>query len=305
MFEIPSLRPETRYGIPTADQLLFNREYIVGYSYLLRQAKWAMELIDPSNKAVLVGRNNVFRTDARIPPMFRADLADYKASGHDRGHLISSADRRASTIENSETFLLSNMSPQKGELNQRLWKELEDEVRLLAFDFPEVYAICGPLFDIGKPIEVIGNKMNSDDKNDVVIPIPHAYFKSILAEKADGKLILWSFVMDNEKLEGPTTDYLVPTHDIELRAGLTLWDRLRGEEMEKLKTKKGSAAAFKKAVANGRAAAKVKDETRKKLAQQLGIEELSIATEFLSENPKLADLVLELRKGKSAEESPL
>ncbi|MCA9045145.1 MAG: hypothetical protein KDA69_12535 [Planctomycetaceae bacterium] len=49
----------------------------------------------------------------------------------------------------------------------------------------------------------------------------------------------------------------------------------------------------------------MKDETRKKLAQQLGIEELSIATEFLSENPKLADLVLELRKGKSAEESPL
>ena len=33
MIEIPSLRPETRYGMPAADQVLFNREYIVGYSY--------------------------------------------------------------------------------------------------------------------------------------------------------------------------------------------------------------------------------------------------------------------------------
>ncbi|MEZ5942416.1 MAG: DNA/RNA non-specific endonuclease [Planctomycetaceae bacterium] len=305
MFEIPSLRPETRYGLPPADQLLFNREYIIGYSYLLRQASWAMELIDPSNKSVLVDRVDLFREDTRIPAMFRAELADYKASGHDRGHLISSADRRASRIENSETFLLSNMSPQKAELNRKLWKELEEEVRLLAFDFPEVYAICGPLFDIGKPIEVIGNRANTDDKNQVVIPIPHAYFKSILAETVDGKLVLWSFVMQNSDLTGPTTDYLVPTRDIEIRAGLTLWDRLRGEEMEKLKAKKGSATAFKKAVANGKVADKAKGDKRKELAQELGIDELSIATEFLADNPKLAQLVLELRKGKGAEESPL
>ena len=36
MIEIPSLRPESRYGIPPADLLLFNREYIVGYSFLFR-----------------------------------------------------------------------------------------------------------------------------------------------------------------------------------------------------------------------------------------------------------------------------
>ena len=39
MIEIPSLKPETRYGMPTADQLLFNREYVVGYSYLFRQPR--------------------------------------------------------------------------------------------------------------------------------------------------------------------------------------------------------------------------------------------------------------------------
>jgi hypothetical protein len=46
MIEIPSLRPETRYGVPTCDRFLFNRLYIVGYSYLLRQPRFAMQVVD-------------------------------------------------------------------------------------------------------------------------------------------------------------------------------------------------------------------------------------------------------------------
>lgn len=124
MIEIPSLRPETRYGIPTADQLLFNREYILGYSYLFRQARWVMEVIDPDNKRVEVERKDSFRPDLRVPEKFRADLIDYKGSGYDRGHLIASADRRETDVKNSETFLLTNMSPQKPKFNRGIWKIL-------------------------------------------------------------------------------------------------------------------------------------------------------------------------------------
>ena len=85
MIEIPSLRPETRYGIPPADHMLFNREYIVGYSYLFRQARWAMEVIDPENKAVNVERKDPFRADLRIPEQFRATLEDFSGSGTTEG----------------------------------------------------------------------------------------------------------------------------------------------------------------------------------------------------------------------------
>ncbi len=295
MIEIPSLRPETRYGIPPADQLLFNREYIIGYSYLLRQAKWAMEVIDPGNKAIHVKRKDPFRADLRIPPLFRADLADYKKSGHDRGHLISSADRRAASLANSETFLLSNMSPQKGALNQKIWKVLEEQVRFLAFDFVEVYVICGPLFYINREIEVIGDKMHDADKNEVVIPIPHAYFKSVLAENLKGRLTLWSFIMENKGLPGPTTDYLMPTTEVERRAGLTIWDRLRGPALERMKKRAGSASAFNKAVANGRKQAAAKEKKRKDLAAKLGLQARGKATEFLSENAEVAKLLVDLK----------
>ncbi|CAG0911930.1 unnamed protein product, partial [Cyprideis torosa] len=87
-----------------------------------------MEVIDPDNQRVEIEeRLDSFRVDLRIPAMFRAGLEDYVGSGYDRGHLIASADRRSSGVLNSETFLLSNMSPQHPRLNRGLWKTLEEK----------------------------------------------------------------------------------------------------------------------------------------------------------------------------------
>jgi endonuclease G len=160
MINIPSLRPETRYGIPPADHYLFNREYIVGYSYLFKQPRWAAEVIGPNNRRVEIDkRTDSFRPDLRIPKMFRPGLEDYRGFGFDCGHLVASADRRASGTLNSETFLLTNMSPQHPKLNRQAWRILEEKVRDLskAEKVVEVYAICGPLFEVGKEVTVIGD----------------------------------------------------------------------------------------------------------------------------------------------------
>jgi endonuclease G, mitochondrial len=239
MIDIPSLRPESRYGIPTSDLLLFNRQYVVGYSYLFRQPRWAMQVIDENtmrHEDEDFDRLDNFREDLRIPEKFRSTLNDYKKSGFDRGHLINSADRKGSKVINSETFLLSNMSPQKPKFNRAIWLELEDAVRSLANkeEFAEVYTICGPLFKIGDKIEVIG-------KNNVVVP--DAFFKSILAERtkpnSTNQLAMWSFEIPNQKTDKPLKDFLTPTAETERRAGLEIWDRLQGGKIERLKTKKG------------------------------------------------------------------
>ena len=236
MIEIPSLRPETRYGMPPADRFLFNRQYVVGYSYLFRQPRWALELIDDQTMQMEdeeLERLDNFREDLRIPDMFRSTLSDYAGSGYDRGHLISSADRLGRAVVNSETFLMTNMSPQKPGFNRDVWKQLEQAVRNLAAQekYAEVYAICGPLFKIGDPIEVIG-------ENHVVVP--DAFFKSVLAEeKKSGRLRMWSFAIANEKTDKDPSEFLVPTEEVERRAGLSLWDRLRGSKSDKLRKNKG------------------------------------------------------------------
>ncbi len=237
MIELPSFRPETRYGMPTADRYLFNRQYIVGYSYLFRQARWAMELIDSDTMKTEepeLERLDNFREDPRIPEVFRSTKEDYQGSGYDRGHLISSADRMQKTVVNSETFLLSNMSPQKPGFNRGIWSTLEDAVRKLAQQekIVEVYAVCGPLFKIGEPIEVIGN-------NKVVVP--HAFFKSVLAEEGkSGRLTIWTFDIPNaEDIDEDLPSFLLPTDQVESRAGLNLWDRLRGEKIDESEAEAG------------------------------------------------------------------
>jgi endonuclease G, mitochondrial len=230
---LPNLRKETRYGMPAADQILFNRHYVLGYSYYFRQAKWALEIINPDNLGL--DRADNFRPDYRIPEMFRADLVDYKNSDYDRGHLVASANHIETELQNSETFLLSNMSPQKPNFNRKIWKELETEIRRLDSKLAilETYVICGPIFYFDKPVESIGTK----DKNGVSIPIPNAYFKSILTENNKGALHMWSFVFPNEDTNYALDTFRVPATLVEKLAGIKLWEQLVGKKIDREKSK--------------------------------------------------------------------
>ena len=234
MNDLSSMRRETRYGMPAADQILFNRHYVLGYSYYFRQAKWALEIIDPGKKDI--DRINNFRPDYRIPEAFRADLADYKHSNFDRGHLVASANKNELKLQNSETFLLSNMSPQAPYFNRGIWRKLESAIRELDAqeDIWETFVICGPIFYFDKPVDYIG----AEDNNKVSIPIPNAYFKSVLTEDRRGNLDMWSFIMSNEKSDEDLTEFLVPTSKVEMIAGINLWELLTGTKMDKERTVK-------------------------------------------------------------------
>ena len=230
---LPNLRRETTYGMPAADQIMFNRYYVLGYSYYFRQAKWALEIVDPDNTGL--DRSDSFRPDYRIPEMFRADLVDYAGSGYDRGHLVASANQRETELQNSETFLLSNMSPQRPQFNRDIWKKLEEEVRNLdaKSKILETYVICGPIFYFDKPVESIG----AGDSNEVTIPVPNAYFKSILTENNRGTLHMWSFVLPNKESNKSLDTFLVPTTLVEKLAGIKLWERLGGKKIDREKSR--------------------------------------------------------------------
>lgn len=229
-----SFNRETRYGMPAADQIVVNRHYTLGYSYYFRQAKWALEIIDPDRSAD-VERFNNFRPDLRIPELFRADLADYEGSSFDRGHLVASANQAETEIQNSETFLLSNMSPQVPGFNRGIWKELEDSIRKLDAkkDILETYVICGPIFNFDEAVETIKPKKGKG----VSLPIPHAYFKSVLTEDNKGRLHMWSFMIPNKETGEPLASFLKETIKVERYAGLTLWERLVGKDIEREKSK--------------------------------------------------------------------
>ncbi|GEM_PF-6100557 len=139
----------------------------------------------------IVERVDTFQPDFRIPVRFRTDLIDFRRSGYDWVHLVPSANQRDIKVLNSETFLLSNMSPQSGGLNRYKWRELEEEVRKLNAkeDVFETYVVTNLLLTYHSRQHLFFVQ-NNDKKIykeectnvDVKIPVPHKYFKSITVE---------------------------------------------------------------------------------------------------------------------------
>lgn len=236
------IQRELRYGAPNCDQVLINRFFTVGYSWYFRQPKWTLEIINRTADNVHdlpdVDRNDNFRADLRIPKRFRAGLGAYQGSGYDRGHLVASANQDLSGIQNSETFLLSNMSPQHPQFNRRIWRDLEAAIRELDRrpDVLETYVLTCPVFYFGEVIETI-----KDEEEDygIDVPIPHAFIKSVLTEDVRGRLKLWTFEMKNEKLTGDLEDHLVVTYDAEQIVGGRFWDRVAGGDLHESKKSKG------------------------------------------------------------------
>ncbi|HQU91582.1 MAG TPA: DNA/RNA non-specific endonuclease, partial [Pyrinomonadaceae bacterium] len=91
-----------------------------------------------------------FRPDPRLPKWYnRIGYYDYSGSGYDRGHMVPSADRFANPRLNEETFMMSNIVPQTGALNQFPWNDFEMYVRSQAWKKLDVYQIAGCYGDAG------------------------------------------------------------------------------------------------------------------------------------------------------------
>ena len=112
---------------------------------------------------------------------------------------------------------------------------MESEIRSLnaKSKILETYVICGPVFYFDKPVESIG----TDDLNKVSIPIPNAYFKSVLTENNKGALHMWSFVLPNEESDQSLDTFLVKTTLVEKLAGIKLWEQLVGKKIEREKSR--------------------------------------------------------------------
>ena len=171
-------------------------------------------------------------------PIF-AYRAVFGGSGYDRGHLVASANQDELTVQNSETFLLSNMSPQKPHLNRRMWRDLEMAIRKLndRDDIMETYVLTAPLFYFDQKIETIGD---DTEQYGIDVPIPHAFVKSVLAEDRHGRLKLWTFEMKNKRLSGQLADYLAVTYDVEQKIGGRFWDRIAGGDLHEQKSRPGT-----------------------------------------------------------------
>lgn len=230
------MQRELRYGAPVCDQVLTGRHFTIGYSWYFRQAKWTLEIINRDRELVndldMVERLDNFRADSRIPKRFRAGLKAFQGSGFDRGHLVASANQDLQDIQNSETFLLSNMSPQMPGFNRGIWNRLERAIRVLDAreSTLETYVLTCPVFYFGEVVERIGKQQ---EDYGISVPIPHAFIKSVLTENRRGRFRLWTFEIPNATQSDDLEKFLVKTYDAEQIVGGRFWDRIAREDLDR------------------------------------------------------------------------
>lgn len=123
--------------------LVVHDSHVLSYNNSRGTANWVAWRTRRTDLGDSLPRNN-FEPDQSLPRGFRRiAYYDYSGSGYDRGHMVPSADRFADARLNEQTFLLTNIVPQTGDLNQHTWNKLESYSRALARRGNTIYTIAG------------------------------------------------------------------------------------------------------------------------------------------------------------------
>jgi len=221
--EIP-LCPAARSGSAEDHQIRHFGNYTICYRETYEQAEWAAYCLEKDELVKNASRGNDFRPDPEITTG-SASLADYKKSGYDRGHLAPAADFAFSEEAMSESFYLSNMSPQAPGLNREIWQYLEGQVRKWAEEYGKVYVVTGPVLE--KP----SDQYDSIGENQV--SVPEYYYKALIAPDGDNAKGI-GFILPNKKCDDTFWDYAVSIDEIERRTSLDFFHLLENNIEDKI-----------------------------------------------------------------------
>lgn len=212
-----------------ASTLLRHSGYTVSYNMNYNEAHWSAWVLTAKRTQGKAKRDNfTFSPDPLLPEAQAVVTQDYSGSGYDRGHLCPAGDNKWNETAMKECFYLSNICPQKPDLNRGDWKELEDLCRDWANDGYTLYIICGPLFTSSKP-KHIGKQHK--------IAVPDGFFKVILRQKGNKKEAL-GFLYKNGNQNMPVAAHATSVDEVEKLSGFDFFSQLPDAIENRLESEK-------------------------------------------------------------------
>ena len=113
-------------GTPADDHLVVHPQMALGYSRFLNAANWVSWRTRPEDFGPVERYEGNFYPDTALPAdWFHTDHSDMYGSGYDRGHMLRSEERTRTTAENYDTFVMTNVLPQRADLNRGPWFDFE------------------------------------------------------------------------------------------------------------------------------------------------------------------------------------
>lgn len=210
-----SLEPKSK------GEIVKHTYYTLAYSEDDEQAYWVFYHLTPELINGTQTRTDDFRADPAVSTG-SATLIDYKGSGYDRGHLCPAADMTLNKTSMSESFYLSNMSPQNASFNRGIWSKLENQVRTWAIENNGLYVATGGILTNPK------GKIGISE-----VTIPAKYYKVLYSEK-NGMIGL---VLPNEGSQKPLTDFVISVDSVEVLTGIDFFSGLEDKIENQMESK--------------------------------------------------------------------
>ena len=198
-----------------------HERYRLSYKEAHEQAEWVYYKLNSNLVNGNIKRSNNFREDYSVSTG-SAKISDYKYSGYDRGHLVPAGDMKSSYTVMSETFFMSNISPQNPSFNRGGWKKLESLVRGWA-NTNEIHIVTAGI--LTGELTKIGSSG---------VSVPRYFYKIIYAPK-EAKMI--GFLMPNSKISLGLKSYVKSVDEIESLTGIDFFYDLDDDLENKLESK--------------------------------------------------------------------
>jgi endonuclease G len=198
----------TETGVPTLDAdngddvtggaaphtFVCRKGYALYHNNATHIPDWVAEDVTSDEIEGNASRKDNFQPDPLTPPPAGSSLANYAASGFDRGHQAPAADFKSDQQLTDESFYLSNMAPQIGKcFNRGIWAQLEDEVRGWAGTRERLIVFTGPVYP--DPVRTIGDEVAKKPGDPVAVP--EAFYKIVYHPKTGHAV---AFLLPNKKL---------------------------------------------------------------------------------------------------------
>jgi endonuclease G, mitochondrial len=181
------------FGVPKSKNknihILYAPGYICGYDTVLNIPIWVQyRFWDNQQWDEDLRRQNCFRQDPRLDISQQIKHSDFTGSGFDRGHIKPANDAKLNQFEHYNSFLMTNMAPQYGKMNQQEWKAIEAYVNALSRkdSIRQAYMITGSV--VGHHPKMINNK----------IAIPSWFYKIYFFQNQSYEWDYWVFYVKND-----------------------------------------------------------------------------------------------------------
>ena len=191
-----------------------------------RANRWTCYELNKTNGKQIVPRKDAFCEDEELPAKARTTLEEYKNTGSvfDRGHLCPSGDRRASELQQKQTYYLTNMQPQYQKHNRGVWSKLEQLVRSWVIGGSHAKSVTDTLYVV--KAATIDRLLPQGTHPTMVVP---KYFYMAILAKTNGKyhaIALWTRHVPDAKTRANKGDYAITIEELQKRTGLDFFCNL-------------------------------------------------------------------------------